>query len=87
MYIVIGNIKQKLKTLGKVLVILVALGLLIPGAMSLYHKFAPAVSTWFQQESQEVGPMRTEPSEKTWFDATLDQYVLKLQDFYYQEQE
>ncbi|MGI6549197.1 MAG: hypothetical protein ACOX4Q_04020 [Syntrophomonadales bacterium] len=87
MYIVISNFRQKIKTLGKVLVVLVALGLLVPGAISLYNNYGPAVSTWFQEQSQEIGPMRTEPSEKTWFDATMDQYVLKLQDFYYEERE
>ena len=87
MYIVISNIRQKLKTLGKIIVFLVALGLLVPGAISLYNNYAPVVSNWFQEESQEVGPMRTEPLEKTWFDVTMDQYVLKLQDFYYEERE
>lgn len=87
MFIVITNLKQKLQTLGKALLILAVLGLLVPGAINLYNNHAPAVSDWFQEESQEVGPMRTEPSKKTWFDQAMDQYVLKLQDFYYEERE
>ena len=31
--------------------------------------------------------MRTEPLEKTWFERAIDQYVIKLQDFYYEERE
>ena len=31
--------------------------------------------------------MRTEPMQKTWFDQVVDQYVIKLQDFYYEERE
>ncbi|MGE5543993.1 MAG: hypothetical protein ACM3UW_03390 [Bacillota bacterium] len=87
MFIVISNLRQKLKTLGKVLVFLVALGLLIPGAIRLYDNYAPAVSKWLLEKNQEAGPMNTEPSQKTWFDVTMDQYVLKLQDFYYEERE
>ncbi|MGI6513890.1 MAG: hypothetical protein GX052_09225 [Syntrophomonadaceae bacterium] len=87
MYIVVSNLGKKLKTLGKVLVFLLALGVLIPGAIALYNNYAPAVSTWLQEKSQEVGPMRTEPMQKTWFDQVVDQYVIKLQDFYYEERE
>mgnify|MGYP001205036857 CR=1 FL=1 len=87
MLIVISNLKQKVKTLGKVLVLLLALGLLVPAGMRLYDNCAPAVSKWLLEKNQEPGPMNTEPSKKTWFDQTMDQYVLKLQDFYYEERE
>ena len=87
MYIVVSNLGKKLKTLGKVLVFLLALGVFIPGAIALYNNYAPAVSTWLQEKSQEVGPMRTEPMQKTWFAQVVDQYVIKLQDFYYEERE
>lgn len=87
MFIIISNMRRKLLTLGKILALLVALGLIVPGVVSLFNSYAPAISNWVKKESQEVGPMRTEPSEKTWFDQTMDQYVLKLQDFYYEERE
>ncbi|NLW45098.1 MAG: hypothetical protein GXY92_07955 [Syntrophomonadaceae bacterium] len=87
MYVIIGNLGKKLRNLAKVLVLLLALGVLVPGAIALYNRYGPAVSTWLQEKSQEVGPMRTEPLEKTWFERAIDQYVIKLQDFYYEERE
>jgi len=87
MFIIIGNLRQKIVRTAKVLVLLVALGLAIPGVVSLFNSYAPVVSSWVQGRSREVGPMHTEPTKRTWFDKAVDQYVIKLQDFYYEERE
>ena len=45
MYVIIGNLGKKLRNLAKVLVLLLALGVLVPGAIALYNRYGPAVST------------------------------------------
>ncbi len=87
MFIVISNLRKKLLFLGKILFVLVVLGVVVYGMVSLINFYKPDIANWLKKESQVVGPMRTEPSVKTWFDQTLDQYVIKLQDFYYEEKE
>ena len=63
MYIVVSNLGKKLKTLGKVLVFLLALGVLIPEQLPC-NNYAPAVSTWLQEKSQEEDRCAPNPCRK-----------------------
>jgi len=85
--IIISDVRKKVGSVIKGVILLALLSATGVGLATLYQAYAPALSTWIEEESAKVGPMDVEPMEKSWFDQKMDQYVIKLQDLYYQEHE
>jgi len=95
MIIVVGNWKRKVARLVLLVLVLGMFAAAIPALTGkLYHR-VPVVSGWFKDEHPSGNPMRVEQkkdvkeakesADKTKFDKTVDQFVIKLQDFYYEE--
>lgn len=85
MIIIVNNWKKKLVRLAIAVVIIGAFAVAIPLVTGLLHKQVP-VSRWFQEEHPSGNPMRVEQrNQESKFDQVLDQFVIKVQDFYYEE--
>ncbi|HHV17063.1 MAG TPA: hypothetical protein GXX58_10940 [Gelria sp.] len=88
MIIIVNDWKKKLIRLAVAVVIIIAFAFTIPILTGLLHKQLP-VGGWFQEEHPSGNPMRVEQrnqrNPETKFDQMLDQFVLKVQDFYYEE--
>jgi len=83
--IIVNNWKRKLVRLAVAVVIISAFIFTIPVLTGLLHKQVP-VGNWFQEEHPSGNPMRVEQSNQdNKFDQVLDQFVIKVQDFYYEE--
>jgi len=83
--IIVNNWKKKLVRLTVAVVIISAFIFTIPVLTGLLHKQVP-VGNWFQEEHPSGNPMRVEQSNQdNKFDQVLDQFVIKVQDFYYEE--
>ncbi len=85
MIIVMGRWKQKvLKFLG-ILVLIMAFVMAVPAITGMLVNQVPAFSGWLQDEHPSGNPMRVETDENSGtFNQVLDQFVIKLQDFYYE---
>lgn len=94
MIIVVGNWKRKAVRLVLTVVAVAVFVAAVPVLTGkLYHKVP--VGGWFKDEHPSGNPMRVEKKvdedkskeavNKTGFDKTLDQFVIKLQDFYSEE--
>ncbi len=85
MIIIVNNWKKKLVRLTVAVVIISAFIFTIPVLTGLLHKQVP-VGNWFQEEHPSGNPMRVEQSNQdNKFDQVMDQFVIKVQDFYYEE--
>lgn len=87
MIIVIEGWRKKLLNLVKVLVVILAFAILIPHIMGLVGNYRPVFSGWSKDESPTGNPMRVENQKDTRFNEAVDQFVVKLQEFYYNEKE
>ncbi|MGR6836347.1 hypothetical protein [Syntrophomonas erecta] len=86
MIIIINKWKKKLLNLVTALILIIAFALAIPVFTGKLYHLVPALSGWFQEEHPSGNPLRVEQDEKTTkFDQVMDQFVIKLQDFYYEE--
>ncbi len=85
MIIIVNDCKKKLVRLAVAVVIITAFAVAIPLVTGLLHKQVP-VSRWFQEEHPSGNPMRVEQrNQDSKFDHMMDQFVIKVQDFYYEE--
>lgn len=85
MIIIVNNWKKKLVRLGVAVVIIAVFVFTIPLLTGLLHNQVP-VGGWFQEEHPSGNPMRVEQrNQENKFDNMLDQFVIKVQDFYYEE--
>lgn len=85
MIIIVDNWKKKLVRLALAVVIITAFAFTIPVLTGILHKQVP-VGGWFQEEHPSGNPMRVEQrNQDSKFDHMLDQFVIKVQDFYYEE--
>lgn len=85
MIIFVNNWRKKLVRLAIALVIIIAFAVAMPSVTGLLHKQVP-VGNWFQEEHPSGNPMRVEQrNQNSKFDQVLDQFVIKVQDFYYEE--
>ncbi|MGE5391698.1 MAG: hypothetical protein ACM3PE_11620 [Deltaproteobacteria bacterium] len=94
MIIVVGNWKRKVARLVLLVVVIGIFAAAIPAVTGKLYNRIP-VSGWFKDEHPSGNPMRVEQKKdtndiaksagKTEFDKTVDQFVIKLQDFYYEE--
>lgn len=85
MIIIVNNWKKKLVRLGVAVVIITFFVVTVPLLTGLLHNKVP-VGGWFQEEHPSGNPMRVEQlNQENKFDQVLDQFVIKVQDFYYEE--
>ncbi|MGE5416329.1 MAG: hypothetical protein ACM3UZ_06155 [Acidobacteriota bacterium] len=84
--IVIRNWREKLAAAIKILLILAALLLAWPYIQYLLNGHENVIKG--MDDTYNVGQqIRQERNQSTEFDKVLDQFVLKVQDFYYEERE
>ncbi len=85
MILVTGRWKQKLVKFLGILVLVGAFVVAVPAITGMLVKQVPALSGWLQDEHPTGNPMRVEREESSGtFNQILDQFVIKLQDFYYE---
>lgn len=85
MIVVMGRWKQKLIKFLGILVLIAAFVIAVPAITGMLVKQVPALSGWLQDEHPSGNPMRVEADEDAGsFNQILDQFVIKLQDFYYE---
>lgn len=93
MIIVVGEWKRKVARLVLLVMIVGGFAAAVPAVTGKLHQRVP-VSGWFKDEHPSGNPMRVEKNDKksagqsadkTGFDKRMDQFVIKLQDFYYEE--
>jgi hypothetical protein len=86
MIVIIDNWKKKLLQVGAALVLIAVFIYTLPIITGLLHKQVPVDGRWFQEEHPSGNPMRVEDrSRESNFDRMMDQFVIKIQDFYYEE--
>ncbi len=86
MIIVVNNWKRKLKSFCIILFAIVVFGATLPVLSNIINNQVPVVSTWVKDEHPSGNPMRVEKEEdKSKYDQVLDNIVLKLQNFYYND--
>ncbi|MGI6412445.1 MAG: hypothetical protein ACOXZ5_02070 [Syntrophomonadaceae bacterium] len=83
MLIVIRNWKKKCIRMGIVITLIIAFAVAAPALTGLFHHYIPALGGWFEDEHPSGNPMRVEGDTK--FDRALDQFVIKLQKFYHED--
>lgn len=90
MVIVVGKWKGKLIRVAALIVVVVLFATALPRVAGVFYEKVPVFSGWMQDEHPTGNPMRVEQPQDvptTEFNDTIDQFVIKLQNFYYQEQE
>lgn len=94
MIIVISNWKKKLWKTLVVITLIAVFALAVPVLTGKICQQIPALSGWFQEEHPSGNPMRVENEKErgekqnhgaSKFEQAVDQFVLKIQDFYYEE--
>lgn len=86
MIIVIGDWKKKVLRVMAVILLVGAFAAAAPALTGLLHQQVPAIGRWFEDEHPTGNPMRVEKEQdETKFDQVMDQFVIKLQEFYYEE--
>ncbi|HCF49454.1 MAG TPA: hypothetical protein DER60_04185 [Syntrophomonas sp.] len=86
MVILVGNWKKKLVKILAVIALIAVFAAAMPLVTGLLYEQVPVISTWFQDEQPSGNPMRVENGEKnSRFQQLVDQFVFKLQEFYYEE--
>lgn len=86
MFIVIHRGKVKATVLIKTLAVMLVAGLALPWLYGIISASMPAMSKEVNVQTGK-SPMRMERSKETRFDKAMDQFVIQLQDFYYEERE
>lgn len=86
MIIFVNNWKKKLLRVAVALAIIAVFVCTLPMLTGLLSsQEVPAGGRWLQEEHPSGNPMRVEQSQGTKFENMLDQFVIKVQDFYYEE--
>ncbi len=85
MIIVMGRWKQKVLKFMGLLVLILAFVMAVPAITGLLVNQVPAFSGWLQDEHPTGNPMRVETDKNSGtFNQVLDQFVIKLQDYYFE---
>lgn len=94
MIIVVSKWKQKLVKLVAVAVLVFVFAAAIPVISGLFYEKVPVFSGWFDDEHPSGNPMRVERTpqdskiqEDKNFNDKMDRFVVKVQNFYYEEKE
>lgn len=88
MIIIVSQWKQKLLRLAVAVLIILVFSAAIPLVTGqLYHRI-PAIGGWLDEEHPSGNPLRVENEEESsQYNQIMDQFVIKLQNFYYEERE
>jgi hypothetical protein len=84
--IIVSQWKKKILQLLAVILVILVFAAAIPLMTGQLNQYTPAVGGWFEDEHPSGNPMRVEneePSSK--YDQVMDQFVIKLQDFYLED--
>lgn len=90
MVIVVGKWKEKLIRVAALIVVVVLFAAALPTVAGVFYEKVPVFSGWMQDEHPTGNPMRVEQPQDvpgTEFSDRVDQFLIKLQNFYLQEQE
>lgn len=88
MIVVISSWKKRLVQFLAVILIVLVFALAVPAVAGIFHEQIPVLGNWFKEEQPSGNPMRVENKEDAKnFDEVMDQFVIKLQNFYYEEKE
>lgn len=86
MIVVINNWKRKLLKLLAVCTLILAFALAVPVLTGLLYQQVPAMSSWLKEEHPSGNPLRVEKTnDGSKFEKVVDQLVIKMQNFYYEE--
>jgi len=92
--IVVGKWKEKVVKLVAVVVLVMVFAAAIPMVSGLFYEKVPVFSGWFDDEHPSGNPMRVEQDiqeqqlqEDKNFNEKMDRFVVKVQNFYYEEKE
>ncbi len=86
MIVVINNLKKKLLKILAVCTLILAFALAAPVLTGLFYQQVPAMSGWLKEEHPSGNPLRVEKSnDGSKFEQVVDQFVIKLQNFYFEE--
>lgn len=70
------------------LLLILAFAAALPVVTGQLYQRIPAVGGWFDDEHPTGNPLRVENEEQSSrYEQVMDQFVIKLQDFYYEEKE
>lgn len=93
MIIVVGKWKQKVMKFAAVIVLIIAFAAVVPVVTGMFYEKVPVFSGWVDDEHPSGNPMRVEKNldnklqEENDFNQKLDRFVVKVQNFYYEEKE
>ena len=94
MIIVVGKWKQKVMKLVAVVVLVLVFAAVVPIVSGLFYEKVPVFSGWVDDEHPSGNPMRVEKNqdnnkiqEENEFNQKMDRFVVKVQNFYYEEKE
>ncbi len=94
MIIVVGKWKEKVVKLVAVVVMVLAFAAAIPMVSGLFYERVPVFSGWMDDEHPSGNPMRVENNpqetkiqEDNKLNEKMDRFVVKVQNFYYEEKE
>jgi len=88
MIIVVGKWKQKVIRLAIIVVVIALFAAAVPMVSGIFYEKVPVFSGWMKDENPSGNPMRVENvPETTDFSQKVDQFVIKVQNFYHEEKE
>lgn len=88
MIIVVGKWKQKIVRLAMIAVVIAIFAAAIPLISGVFYEKVPVFSGWMKDETPTGNPMRVENvAPATDFNQKVDQFVIKMQNFYHEEKE
>jgi hypothetical protein len=88
MIIIVGKWKKKVIRLATIIVIVALFAAAIPLVSGIFFEKVPVFSGWMKDEHPSGNPMRVEDdSQASDFNQKVDQFVIKIQNFYHEENE
>lgn len=88
MIILVGKWKQKLIRLATIVVVIAIFAAAVPLVTGILYDKVPVFSGWMEDETPTGNPLRVENDQETKdFSRIVDQFVIKMQNFYYEEKE
>lgn len=86
MIVIIDNWKRKLLKVLAVCTLILAFAMAAPILTGLFYEQIPVMSGWLKEEHPSGNPLRVEKdNDGSKFNQVVDQFVIKLQNFYYEE--
>ena len=88
MIIVVGKWKQKLIRIATIAVVIALFAAAIPLVSGIFYEKVPVFNGWMNDETPTGNPMRVDNVPQTTnFNQRVDQFVIKMQNFYQEEKE